>query len=63
MENSTVNATPLDDEPQDKATAPYWRRDERRTDNRILSALVRNAERKFKAKSVNRQQPEDDVKA
>lgn len=60
MENSTVNATPQEVEAQDKATALNWRADERRTDNRILSALVRIAERKHKSKSASKP-PEGEV--
>lgn len=32
-----------------------WRKDERRTDNKILSVLVRNAERKIKAQELTKQ--------
>lgn len=61
MENLTVNATLQEVETQDKATTRNWRADERRTDNRILSALVRNAERKHKAMLANKS-PESDLK-
>lgn len=60
MENSTLKAAPQEVETQEKTTGPTWRSDERRTDNRILSALVRNAQRKNRAKSAAKP-PEGEV--
>lgn len=54
MEDCTSIKNPPEGKCQDKAITSNWRSDERRTDNHILSVLLRNAERKHKLELANR---------
>lgn len=54
MENSQVIGIQQDAESKGNATTPKWRIDERRKE-RVLSILIRNAERKNRAKQSNKE--------
>lgn len=52
MENLSETSFQQDVESNKRSTQSKWRKDERRTANKVLSILVRNAERKMKAQKL-----------